>query len=87
MTTQLQNDLGFMKSILPSHYTVKNTVKNNGVRCISPVGIGVDGSDDDPEHWGYIMKAVRKEFGSRFMEVYHNTNYCHVDFIVYLKPL
>jgi len=80
-------DIDFVKRILPSHYTVKESKSKGSIHCVSGEGIkqGVDSEDD--EHWGYIMMAIRKKFGTRFSEVYHNTCYCHTDFTIFLKNI
>lgn len=46
--------------------------------------IVVDDAEDE-EHWNYIFQAIKKHFGERFQEVFHNTCFCHVDFTIYLK--
>lgn len=81
----IQQDIQFMKGILPNHYTVQESKKSGSVHCKSSIGIrkGIDAEDD--EHWGYIMDAIRTEFGGRLQEVYHNTCSNHVDFTVYLN--
>jgi hypothetical protein len=42
---------------------------------------------EDEEHWEYIFQAIKQHFGERFLEVFHNTCFCHVDFTVYLKQI
>lgn len=81
----LNNDIDFVRGVLPDHYTVKESNKKGSIHCVSSTGIrkGIDSEDD--EHWGYVMNAFRKYFGSRLSEVYHNTCFCHVNFTMYLK--
>lgn len=84
---QILRDIEFMKKILPSHYVVQESNKRGSVHCKSKVGIRLYPSDQEYEEmWGYIMKAIKQNFGDRFQEVFHNTCFCHVDFTVYLKP-
>lgn len=81
----MDKEIAFVKSILPDHYTVKESKSPGSIHCASPIGIrkGVDAEDD--EHWGYVMKALRQTFGERFKEVFHNVCFCHTDFTIYLK--
>jgi hypothetical protein len=93
---QVIRDIEFMKNILPWHYTVVESNKRGSIHCKSKTGIRlppyqnasngitVDDAEDD-EMWGYILKAIKQQFGDRFQEVFHNTCFCHVDFTVYLK--
>lgn len=96
--TDIESDIGFVRSILPSHYLVKESKKSGSVHCKSAVGIrkspylnasaGIMVTDaEDEEHWGYIFEAIKQHFGERFQEVDHNTCFCHVDFTIYLKQL
>lgn len=84
--TQQQQDIQFVKSILPYHYVVKESAYKHSVHCKSPIGIAHKIDADDDEHWEYIVKAIENNFGDRLMEIDHNTNFCHVDFTIYLKP-
>ena len=87
------NDFEFIKSILPDHYTLNPRIYNSdlipdkkyvGVLCKSNIGIKrTDINEEDEEHWGYILKALRVHFNDRLLEIYHNTNHCHVNFIIY----
>lgn len=85
-TYQIAKDIAFITKLLPSHYTVKESVKKGSVHCKSKIGIKLNGNEDE-EMWGYIFEAIKQYFGKRFQEVFHNTCYCHVDFIIYLKQL
>jgi hypothetical protein len=81
----MEEEINYVKSILPSHYQVKESKSKDSIHCSSTIGIkeGVDGEDD--EHWFYILSAIRQKFKERFLEVDHNTCFCHVDFTIYLK--
>ena len=70
-----------IKNILPDHYKV--TPKDNRVHCVSEIGIKENVYDAE---WKKVFKSFKKEFGSRFGEVYHNTCTNHVDFSVYIDP-
>lgn len=91
------NDIWFIKQILPDHYTVEPSKKEGSIHCQSEIGIrkspylntstGQMVTDaEDEEHWEYIFQAIKKYFGERFQQVFHNTCFCHVDFTIYLKP-
>jgi hypothetical protein len=71
----IQDDIDFVRSILPDHYEVKESKKAGSIHCKSPIGIEGD---------AFIYK-VADHFGERFQEVYHNTCFRHVDFTIYLK--
>ncbi len=79
-------DIEFVKGILPDHYEVKESKKAGSVHCKSAIGIRKDIDAEDDETWGNIFKDIKKYFGDRFQEVFHNTCFCHVDFTIYLKP-
>jgi hypothetical protein len=89
-------DIEYVRSILPDHYTVQESEKRGSIHCKSEKGIrkspylnqstGKMVTDaEDEEHWGYIVEAIKKHFGDRFQEIDHNTCFCHVDFTIYLK--
>ncbi len=69
----------YIKNLLPSHYHCEPRV--NGVHCHSTTGI----SDD--EHWELIILAIKKRYGDRFQEIFHQTCSNHYTFTVYIKPL
>lgn len=83
--TQQQQDIDFVKTILPDHYTVKESNHKGSVHCFSKIGIAHRIDADDDEHWEYIVKALENHFKERLMEIDHNTNFCHVDFTIYLR--
>lgn len=78
-------DIKAVEGILPDHYKIGEGRKSGSIRCVSEVGIrkGVDAEDE--EHWGYVFEAIKKHFGNRFKEVFHNVCFCHTDFIIYYK--
>jgi hypothetical protein len=78
-------DIKFVRSILPEHYTVKESKHPGSIHCVSKEGIRHKVDADDDEHWDYIVKAIENYFGNRLMEIDHNTNFCHVDFTIYLR--
>lgn len=79
-----QSDMNFVKSILPNHYTVEESKRKGSVHCKSEIGIRKGEDAEDEESWSYIFNAIKKYFGTRFQEVFHNTCFCHVDFTIYL---
>lgn len=82
---QIEEDIQFVKSILPEHYNVQESKKKGSIHCKSPIGIRQRTDAEDDEHWGYVFQALKQHFGERFQEVFHNTCFCHVDFTIYLK--
>lgn len=86
-------DLGFIKSLLPEHYTVQEKEYPSqqspgkvyfGYFCKSPVGIRLNEmNEEDQEQWSYIEAAIKQRLGKRLSEIYHITNHCHVNFVVY----
>ncbi len=90
----IAQDIAYVKKLLPTHYTVSESETPGSVHCKSPLGIvkppysgesGIVDDAEDPEHWSYIMQALKKNFGDRFQEVNHNVCSCHMDFTIYLK--
>lgn len=78
----IDQDVLFVKQILPDHYDVKESKRKGSIHCKSPVGI----SDTPPEAvWNHIFGTIKRFFGDRFQEVFHNTCTNHVDFTIYLK--
>ncbi len=84
---QIIMDIQFVKKLLPEHYEIKESKKIGSIHCKSPIGIRESPKSDkeDQEHWNYIVQATKQHFGKRFQEIDHNTNFCHVDFTIYLK--
>ena len=72
---------------MPDSYTVHESKRPGSIHCYSRTGIkkGIDAEDD--EHWDYIVAGIENYFGDRFMEIDHNTNFCHVDFTIHLRKL
>jgi len=85
LNTQLEKDIKFIKEILPSHYEVKESKETGNIHCKSKIGIRHKIDADDDEHWDYIVKAMEQYFDGRLSEIFHNTNFCHVDFTIYLR--
>jgi hypothetical protein len=83
----INQDIQFVKSVLPSHYEVNESKTKGSIRCISCIGIKKNQDDEDDEQWEYTMKAIKNHFGNRLQEVDHNTCTFHVDFTIYLKTL
>lgn len=81
----IADDIEFVKSILPSHYDVKESKRPGSIHCVSKIGIRHKIDADDDEHWEYIVAAIKNKFGFRFLEIDHNTNFCHVNFTIYLR--
>jgi hypothetical protein len=82
----------WIKNLLPERY--KCEPRENGVHCYDITGEGIN--DDhkasesyDPEtddHWMLICKAIKKEYGSRLMEIFSQEAVYHSKFTVYLRP-
>lgn len=81
----IKQDINYVKSVLPEHYLVQESKKQGSIHCKSAIGIRHKVDADDDEHWLYILRAIQNHFGNRFQEVYHNVNFCHTDFTIYLK--
>lgn len=80
--TQIQQDIDFVKSILPSHYTVKES-KPEGrcIHCVSSIGI-----EESPyQLWQNIFDQFKGYFKDRFQEVFHNVCANHRNFSIYIK--
>lgn len=74
-------DVEFMQRILPDHYVCRAT--KNGVHCKSPNGISEKNKDEAFETM--VMEPIRKHFGERFLEVFHQVCTAHLEFTVFLK--
>ena len=72
-------DVEIMQRILPTSYTCEERV--DGVHCYSDIGI------DDSEWNGIhgILGQIKKSFGNRFSEVFHQTCADNKKFTVYFK--
>lgn len=81
--SQTLKDADYVGQLLPDHYTVQPDP--GSLRCRSTTGIGQGLDDEDDEHWGYVMEALRLYFGERLLEVDHSTNYKHTDFTIHLR--
>jgi hypothetical protein len=78
-------DIEFVEKVLPDHYRVSESNRKGSIHCQSAIGIRHKIDADDDEHWEYIVNAIKNYFGDRFMEIDHNTNFCHVDFTIHLR--
>lgn len=74
-------NIEYIKSILPPHYEIneKETATSIRYRCISQTGI------TDEEAWGYIWRAIKQQFGERFLEIDHTTCTYHINFDIWIK--
>jgi hypothetical protein len=84
---QIEKDIQYIKSILPTHYTVEESKQPGNVHCYSSKGICHHIDADDEEHWEYIYRALKAHFEQRFQEVFLNVCHCYKDFTIYLKPI
>jgi len=75
----MEIETGIMRNILPTHYNCEP--RDNGVHCHSEKGI----DENDPEHWDYVFKAIKQRFGTRLMEVFHQTCTDHKKFTVFIR--
>jgi hypothetical protein len=78
-------DINYVKGILPSHYRVTSGKKENSIHCVSEFGLKTPDGKEDEEKWQTVMRCLRGNFGTRFLEVFHNVCYMHTDFTIYLK--
>lgn len=69
-------DIVIVRRILPKHYICSEV--SGGVHCYSDEGIA------DDEQWRYTVKAFKQNFTERFLEVFHQINYNHKKFTVFL---
>lgn len=91
----MKEKIEFVKSLLPSHYEVKESSKLGSIHCKSEIGLRklpyisksgrLISDDEDDEAFERFFKSIKQKFGDKFQEVYHNTCFCHVDFTIYLK--
>lgn len=85
MFNQVDDDIHFIKSLLPDHYQVIESFTKGSIKCVSSIGIKKNKDSEDEEHWYYIFTAIKQHFKERFQEVFHNVCYCHTNFTIYLK--
>ena len=83
----LEKDIEYVKSVLPDHYTVKESKQKGNIHCVSTKGICHHIDCDDEEHWGYIHNAFKLHFRKRFSETFLNVCSCYRDFTIYLKSI
>lgn len=79
--TEIQNDIDYVKSLLPSSYEVKESKTKGSIHCRSNNGLPSE------SEWEKFFILLKKRFTGRFQEVFHNTCYNHVDFTIYLRPI
>jgi hypothetical protein len=80
----LDQDIAFVRSILPEHYNIRESSSFGSIYCKSRIGIR-NGEDEDQEHWNYIYNAIKEYFGKRLSEIFHQTCTYHLSFTIYLK--
>lgn len=83
--TTLQQDIDFVKSILPEHYQVKESAHKGSIHCKSREGLRFGNEADDDEHWGYVYGAIKNYFGDNLNELDFNTNAFYQDFTIYIS--
>jgi len=76
----IKAEIEAVESIIPESYTVKQDNKHlSSLRCRSNDGMS-------EEQWEQFKLDCQVLFEERLMEFYHEVNYRHKDFIIYLKP-
>lgn len=81
----IEDDIKFVRSLLPSHYDVHESTTRGSIHCVSKTGLKTpEGNDDDEAFDGFFIE-VKEHFGDRFQEVFHNTCAWHINFTIYLK--
>lgn len=93
----IEQDIEFVKSILPNHYTVQESKNKGSIHCKSDIGFIKPPYEDnggrlitDAENeiaWASFKATCRAYFDGRLQEFYHNTCFAHVDFTIYLKQI
>jgi hypothetical protein len=71
-------DIHFLHELLPQYAMKNNPVY--GMNCVSKTGIS-----DAKDEWLPVFQAIKKHFGSRFLEVNHTVCSDHLNFTIYLK--
>lgn len=86
MSNITKKDIDFVKTTLSKNYIVKETEKQDGIRCFYKTGIIKKGTSVYQEKiWDRILNSFREHFGVRFLKVFHNGCFNHLDFIIYVK--
>lgn len=75
-------DIKFVRTILPNHYDVTMATDKKGINCKSKNEAGISERNGD---WEIILDAIKKYFGARFSEVFHYTCTNHIRFIIFIK--
>jgi hypothetical protein len=79
MDKTIGEDIRFIGGLLPQHYEVKEDKDHSSsFRCTSTMGL-------TEIAWERFTNKCREYFGKRLLEFYHQVNYMHKDFTVYLK--
>lgn len=76
----INEDIQFVKGLLPHHYTVKSNGANT-IRCKSNIGI----DENDEKAWRHFKIELLKYFQGTFSEINHTVCSNHSDFHIYLK--
>lgn len=71
------SDARRIKNFLSRSYSCRKVP--GGVECFSAYGIG-------DKRFDKFHEDVKQAFGDRFSEIYHEVNYRHKKFMVFLKP-
>lgn len=69
-------DVNFLKTLLGSNYRIEK--RPNGYHLSSKTGI------DDEHKWNDIVRVIKSHFKNRFSEIFHQTNFNHQEFTIYL---
>lgn len=91
----MKTEIEFVKTLLPSHYDVKESNKKGSIHAVSPIGLRklpylskfgrLIEDDEDDLSFERFIKSVKQHFGDKFQEIFHNVCFCHTDFTIYLK--
>jgi transcriptional regulator with XRE-family HTH domain len=73
----LEDEVLFIKTILPNHYQVKATSKS--IHCSSNIGI-IEDLD-----WYYFLNTISTRYKKSLQEVFHNVNTNHCNFQIYVS--
>jgi len=65
----------FVNSLL---YGYTCTLTDNGIHCTSDTGI-------NETQWEYAVSAIKQHFGKRFKEIFHQINFKHKKFTIYIE--
>lgn len=88
-TTQIHDDIAFVRSIIPANFTVTESKQKGSIRCVGAPNDGFrkpNSDADDQEGFDLFHAKLKEHFAGRFQETYCNTCTWYQDFIIYLKP-